>query len=249
MDHCVALGVDMMETDVRKSKDGQLVIIHDATVNRTTDGAGRVADLTLEDLRKLHIRENSGGHSYRKLTQAKVLTLDELLDHARGRILVNLDVKEEIYPEVVAAVEKAGMVRQVLIKREARPSDPPLASASPYDRVPFIPIFNCEPLGAACDQIDALLEKQASGGRRPQAAEMVFLSPAQMARAKAKAASLGIRLWGNTLTEVVAVDGLGGDQDALRDPDHWGRLLDTGLSIIQTDEPEALMAYLKARQH
>lgn len=50
LEHCVRLGVDMMELDVRRSADGALVVIHDATVDRTTDGRGKVADLTLAQL-------------------------------------------------------------------------------------------------------------------------------------------------------------------------------------------------------
>lgn len=48
-----ALGVDMIEMDVHLSRDGQLVVIHDATVDRTTDGRGAVADLTFEQLQRL----------------------------------------------------------------------------------------------------------------------------------------------------------------------------------------------------
>ncbi|MBQ3075518.1 MAG: glycerophosphodiester phosphodiesterase, partial [Clostridia bacterium] len=47
------LGVDQIETDVRVTKDGKLVLIHDATVDRTTNGTGNVEDYTLEELQKL----------------------------------------------------------------------------------------------------------------------------------------------------------------------------------------------------
>src|SRR5262249_11539313 len=100
LDRCVALGVDMMEVDIRQAADGALVVMHDATVDRTTDGAGKVADLTLAQLRALRLRQNFGGQMSPALTDQRVLTLDELLDAAKGRILLNLDIKEEIYPQV-----------------------------------------------------------------------------------------------------------------------------------------------------
>ena len=49
----IELGVDQIETDVRITKDGVLVLIHDDTVDRTTNGIGRVCDLTLADLKAL----------------------------------------------------------------------------------------------------------------------------------------------------------------------------------------------------
>ena len=51
--HAVSIGVDRLECDVQMSKDGELIVIHDETVNRTTNGSGRVADLTLTELRAL----------------------------------------------------------------------------------------------------------------------------------------------------------------------------------------------------
>jgi glycerophosphoryl diester phosphodiesterase len=47
LERCIELGVDMMETDIHRTRDGALVIMHDDTVDRTTDGTGAVADLTL----------------------------------------------------------------------------------------------------------------------------------------------------------------------------------------------------------
>lgn len=49
--NCIDMGVDMVEIDIRKTKDGQLVLMHDGTVDRTTNGKGRVSDLTLESLK------------------------------------------------------------------------------------------------------------------------------------------------------------------------------------------------------
>ncbi|MBQ2012156.1 MAG: glycerophosphodiester phosphodiesterase family protein, partial [Bacteroidaceae bacterium] len=57
---CIEMGVDMIEIDVRKTKDNELVIIHDATVDRTTNGKGKVSDLTLEEVKKLRLRAGHG---------------------------------------------------------------------------------------------------------------------------------------------------------------------------------------------
>lgn len=58
---CHTLGVDMVEIDVRRSKDGQLVVMHDESVDRTTNGRGAVTDLTGVEIRALRLRDKSGG--------------------------------------------------------------------------------------------------------------------------------------------------------------------------------------------
>lgn len=50
LERCIAIGADVMETDVRRAADGTLVMLHDATVDRTTDGTGKLSELTLADL-------------------------------------------------------------------------------------------------------------------------------------------------------------------------------------------------------
>ena len=58
---CVALGVHMVEVDVRRTRDGALVLMHDETVDRTTNGSGRVGDLTLAEIARLRLRQGQGG--------------------------------------------------------------------------------------------------------------------------------------------------------------------------------------------
>ena len=71
----VEAGADMIETDVRMTKDGLLVLIHDETVDRTTNGSGPVSEMTYEELRQL----NAGG-IYKP---AQIPTLEELLQYCR----------------------------------------------------------------------------------------------------------------------------------------------------------------------
>lgn len=70
LQRCIAIGVDVMETDVRRAADGTLVMLHDATVDRTTDGTGKLSELTLADLQKLRLRTDEVGHRRRSPTSA-----------------------------------------------------------------------------------------------------------------------------------------------------------------------------------
>ncbi|HEX7955748.1 MAG TPA: glycerophosphodiester phosphodiesterase family protein, partial [Pyrinomonadaceae bacterium] len=66
-EHAAALGVDVIETDVRATADGEIVVFHDERVERTTDGAGEVRALTLADLKRLdaaHRWSPDGGRTY-----------------------------------------------------------------------------------------------------------------------------------------------------------------------------------------
>lgn len=102
-DLAVEQGADVLEADVRATADGKLVLLHDPMVDRTTDGSGPLRVLTLAQARKL---DAGGGQP--------VPTVDELLDLARGRVRVNLDLKEvEVVEAAVRAVDAAGMLDAV----------------------------------------------------------------------------------------------------------------------------------------
>jgi len=75
-------GADGIELDVMLSLDGQLVVIHDDTVNRTTDGSGRVRDMTLEELQAF----NAGNGQ-------KIPSLSEVFDLFGGKFLINIELK------------------------------------------------------------------------------------------------------------------------------------------------------------
>ena len=79
----------MLEIDPRYTKDGEIVVHHDATLERTTSGRGRVADFTLAELKQLRLRDTEG-----QITEFQIPTLDEALRWARGKTIVVLDQKD-----------------------------------------------------------------------------------------------------------------------------------------------------------
>lgn len=89
----ILLGVDIIETDVRMSSDGQVVLIHDGDVNRTTDGVGDVNTFTLAELQALTI-EPEADDPPGDFSCARVLTLAELFAVTRDKIVVELEVKD-----------------------------------------------------------------------------------------------------------------------------------------------------------
>lgn len=76
------MGVDMVELDVRPPRDGVLVLMHDDTIDRTTNGAGRLSDFTYEELQQFHLQEGKGGKDA-ALTQEQIPTFREAMGSAR----------------------------------------------------------------------------------------------------------------------------------------------------------------------
>jgi len=100
----IDLGVDYVECDVRRTSDGRLVLMHDEDVARTTDGSGRVADLTFDAIRSL-----DAGHGER------VPTLDELLALAKGRCGLHIELKTDAVEQVLAQVVDENMLPSVVL--------------------------------------------------------------------------------------------------------------------------------------
>ena len=84
-----ALGARAIEFDVRCTKDGHFVLMHDATVNRTTNGFGRVKKMTLEQIKSL----DAGSWKGQEFAGEKVPTLREALRNVKGRYVVDIDFK------------------------------------------------------------------------------------------------------------------------------------------------------------
>jgi len=99
----IDLGADFFEVDVQTTADGRLVLMHDRTVDRTTNGKGAVAQLTFAEIRKLKV----GGE--------QVPTFDEALALAKGRIGVYVDAKRVSAEDLVAALDRHKMDGHVVV--------------------------------------------------------------------------------------------------------------------------------------
>lgn len=103
-EYAIDLGCEYVETDVHLCKDGHLVIIHDETVDRTTNGSGRVADMTLAELRALDAGEGR-----------QIPLLQEVLDVVRNRATLLCELKGPYTPDpVVRMVLENGMADQII---------------------------------------------------------------------------------------------------------------------------------------
>lgn len=111
------LGADFLEFDLHLSKDGELVIIHDDKVNRTTNGDGFVSDYTLAELKKL----DAGSKFHKDFKEERISTLDELFSDFYGQIGLLIEIKKPSkYPgieeKVAAVLEKYNDLSSVIVQ-------------------------------------------------------------------------------------------------------------------------------------
>ena len=113
------VGSDMIELDVRFSKDGQIVVMHDDTLDRTANGRGKVSDYTLKELKQF----DAGSWFAPQFSGEHIPTLVEVLELAKGKIRVNIEIKDEslgrykitdLADRALQEVKKAGMEDQVI---------------------------------------------------------------------------------------------------------------------------------------
>ncbi|MCK0134516.1 glycerophosphodiester phosphodiesterase family protein [Arenibacter sp. S6351L] len=107
----IRIGVDIVEIDIRKSKDGELVIMHDKTIDRTTNGTGKVDDFTLAELKEFKLKFGNN------ITDEQIPTFEEVLKLTKGKMLLDVDFKlegEAAVRQTFDLIEKYGMEDQIL---------------------------------------------------------------------------------------------------------------------------------------
>ena len=217
----IELGIDIMELDVRCSKDGKLVVMHDKTVDRTTNGKGAVADMTFEELRKLRLKHNG------VITNEQIPTLEEALNLAKGKILVDLDIKvATCINTIIETVTNTKTERNCLFFLDELKYAQMLKAKNPA----FMTLFRTYSEG----QVDTVLATVKT--------EAVHLDPSHYTTTvTGKIHNKNAHAWINALGDVDK-EAAGGNIDA------YGELLKNGASIVQTDQPALLKAYLVSKK-
>lgn len=96
------------EIDPRLTKDSVIVLLHDATLDRTTNGKGKLSDFTWEEVKKLSLKDRNG-----KITNYRIPTLQETIDWARGKTVINLDKKDvplQMTADIIRQNDASGFV-------------------------------------------------------------------------------------------------------------------------------------------
>lgn len=240
IENCIAMGVDIVEIDVKKTRDGVLVIMHDDRIDRTTTGKGRVGEWTLDSLKQLQLRNGLGTP-----TRYKVPTLEEALRACRGKILVNLDKCYPYWKEAFAIAQKTGTLEHCIMKASKTAGHVSSDGGEMLKEMLFMPVVNLDEANASAKVRD-FQDKIA-----PDAFEFIFSTDtSQVIQQFAAIKRKGARVWINSLWPSLCA--AHDDDLALGDIEQsYGWLLKTGATVIQTDRPALLLDYLrkKGRHH
>lgn len=242
----IAKGADVVELDVAKTKDGEYVLVHDDTIDRISNGRGRVKDLTLEEIRRYRLKGTDG----KTVTGYKILTLKEAFELTRGRILVNLDKFSRDPRGIADFVKKHGMEKEVILKGSFDPESLRGKMGASYGYVAdgtlfYMPIIRINERNAK-----AAFNRWQNEPKRPGAYELCFASENSVEVLnilKEGQAAGAPRIWINTLWDSLCAGhtdekGFKGDRDG-----SWGWCLERGATMIQTDRPVELIRYLEEK--
>ena len=108
---CIEIGVDIVEIDVRITKDKQIIVIHDKTLERTSTGTGKISHHTLAEIKRMRLK-----NCYGMPTDYKIPTLREVLTLTKDKVHLMLDKAYYILPEVWKVVKEVGVENQVLFE-------------------------------------------------------------------------------------------------------------------------------------
>jgi len=247
IESALANGASAIELDVHATKDRHLVVCHDETVDRTTDGAGMISDLTLEELRRLDnahwwapgadVSPGLADDAYPLRGRAPedrtlgIATLDEVLERLDG-VVVNLDIKRTA-PEV----EPYESLLSETLRRFGRGDDTIVASFSDPAITAFRSVAPDVPTSLATLETAAFYQAVHSGAEVPATTAVALQVPASFGEVtvvdepfvrRAHGAGLAVHVW--TVNDAVEMR----------------RLVELGVDGIISDTPTVLVEVLDA---
>jgi glycerophosphoryl diester phosphodiesterase len=221
----IALGVEYVETDPRPTADGVLVNLHDPDVDRTTDGHGDVAEMTLAVVQALAI---DAGELAGDFSCERIPTLVEVLETCRGRVVVLVDAnKTDRVDLLVDAIHQADAVDWAIFDTSSIDKIDQALALDPDLHIHIRP--------DGLDQIGEQLDHFA-----PRLPVIVELEAADREAGSALVHQRGTR----SLSDVFVEDALAAAQ---HDLSGYAAVFDEGVDIVQTDRPDLVQELLRAR--
>jgi len=211
-------GADYVEIDLRTTKDNQLVLMHDASVDRMTNGFGKVATLTYDSIRALKLYNKSVNHS----DTLQVPNFEEVLQFCKYKINIYLDFKEANVQEAYAAIQKAHMEDQMVVYINTPNQFVDWRKWAP--KMPLILSLNSKVNDslAMVQYLSRINIDILDGNWNEYTKETV--------RA---AKEMGVPVWADM-------------QSKFEDENYWLKGLILGLAGIQTDHPKELVQFIKS---
>jgi glycerophosphoryl diester phosphodiesterase len=213
-------GADYVELDIRTTEDGKLVLMHDATVDRMTNGKGKIKELLFDSIRNLKLFNKTTTNS----DTLQVPTFEEALHVCKNKINIYLDFKDADVQKVLSAIKAAGMENQVVVYINA-----PNQYADWRKWMPTMPlILSLNKKVKDSNEMGAYLKNNPidilDGNWTEYNSETV------------KAAlQHGVPVWADM-------------QSIIEDENYWLKGIKLGILGIQTDHPKELVQFIKNKK-
>ena len=229
LENAIRFGVDIVETDVRVTKDGEFVVLHDPFVDRVTSGHGCVAELTLAEIKSLRLRDALG-----QTTDERIPTLREYMTAAKGRTRLYLDKAGQdggaLVPRLLALAKETGTLAETVFVLDWPSAKARAVFGDDLDKVAYCPVVE-----DGIPDLEAYVDRWLAHAQ-PFAFQFRFGSTdTRTFRLLPKILAAGSRAFvAATWTDHTA----GHDDRAslLGSPDDgWGWLLDNGFTVIETN--------------
>lgn len=233
LQNCIELGVDMVEVDIAMTKDSVLVLLHDETVDRTTNGFGFIKDLTLDSLQKLRLKRYDG-----TVTHESIPTLEELMLLSKGRTEIFIDKGYQYIEEAYKILERTGTIQEAhflgfVSGKEFSRDYPEL-----YHLVNYIPLV------LPTDTIDRQLESY----KQIEPTYYLYSFQQEDSLLLSTVTNTSSKAYAIATTQVARYCAGHTDSISLSNPEQgWGWVVDRGFNAICTDYPEKLIDYLKSK--
>lgn len=247
--NAIFFGADIIETDVRPTADGHFIVMHDAAVDRTTNGTGVISQMTLADIRQLRLKTNWG-----QSTQYGVPTLEEYLAEARGKAIIYLDKAGIDLP----GTEEGSTVKALLsvLRREGALQDAMFVLDWPYpkarrifgtalDSVLYCPVVE-DKIPNLPTYVDEYIRELHPVAFQFRMASLETETYRQLPRVLASGSRAFV-----AATWPLHTAGHDDNTSIFRRPSEgWGWLVGEGFTIIETNFPKDLLQWLRTeRRH
>ncbi|MHA7942856.1 glycerophosphodiester phosphodiesterase family protein [Formosa sp. 3Alg 14/1] len=223
INEAIRIGVDIVEIDVRETKDGKLIIMHDSSIDRSTNGTGLVKDLEWKDLKNLKLKIDDS------ITDQKILTLAEVFQFTKGKIFLDLDFKslsERGAKTAFKLIEKYQVEKEVIFYLYDYTKAPKIHAINPNVKI--------MPRAYSAEDVENILKYD-------------YITVIQVDdrfytdNLLKKAFDKGMRVWVNAL----------GDYDDMETVEKYSgfeKCFDKKyINVIQTDHPQQLLDYLNMK--
>ena len=216
----IDLGVDIVELDVKVTKDGVAVLMHDGTIDRTTTGSGKPSDYTLEELRRFRLIHK------KDTTDEQIPTFEEALKLVKNHMLVDIDIKTDQLDPVIEAIKNQECEDQVFF------------FDNDYHSLQYVrdsdPEFMLMPRAYSYEMADSAIVRF-----KPEVVHIDFSFYNEEVVELIKTGNA--RIWINALGSIDPALGTKNEDKAM------DKLLKFGANIIQTNQPKLLLEALGKR--